>query len=616
MPVAPLFASILDSVHIQMGDAVISWLTPVWVIGVGAILGLLLCLALWGMGNALGRIQPLADLAEQPQKRWIAVGVLWLVFLALALVLFVPWGDAARNSPANLAAQAAAGKDGAPVLTARTATELAGTVVSWAVASLLAAMGSVALISRRTNSEVPLAVREGVLLPLFVVVCCLASFGVLGLTIVRKPSELLENLWAYPQLIARGSITENYDIPAAASDFQEPKEVSIPVDVRKIELVQMILRGDQRMKIKTESFEKYSFAAETMNVAPDAEHVWRRNPDGSSPFVEELVSEFFVRNYGTKPARLTITFRNKLAHPEMLSVVYTAAAIAAVFLLYLAQRTFFPKLAAVAHATAKSEIAQPLFVILCALGIFLLIVFDFVPYYTLGEDIKMLKGTSLNLILILAIIQAIWAASTSVADEIEGKTALTVLSKPVSRRDFILGKFVGIAWTVAVMFVMFGAVMLVTVTYKTIYDAREYSTDMDQVTWQVCHNEMMQTIPGLFLAYMETLVLTALSVAISTRLPMLANFIISFSIYVLGHLTPLLVQSQAIAENVPAPVVFLAKISATVLPVLDHFSTEASFATGLPVPTDYILWSLVYCALYSSVAMLLALTLFEDRDLA
>jgi len=40
-------------------------------------------------------------------------------------------------------------------------------------------MGSVSLVSRRTNSEVPLAVREGVLLPLFVVVCCLASFGIL-----------------------------------------------------------------------------------------------------------------------------------------------------------------------------------------------------------------------------------------------------------------------------------------------------------------------------------------------------------------------------------------------------------------------------------------------------
>ncbi|MFN0021922.1 MAG: ABC transporter permease [Pirellulaceae bacterium] len=614
MPLAPLFADIFDAVHLQLGDAVISWLTPVWVIGVGAILGLLFCLALWGIGNLLSRISPLEAVAEHRQQRWAVVGALTVVYLATALVFFVSWGNA-QSAPENPAAKAAA-TEGGPITSQRTATDLAGTVVAWGVASLLAAMGSVALISRRTNSEVPLAVREGVLMPLFVVVCCLAAFGILGVTIVRKPMQLLENVWAYPKLVARGTVKESYQIPAATNDFQEPKEIAVPVEIRKKELMQMILRGDQRMRVRTESFEKNNFAAEILNVATDGETVWNRNPDGTSPFMDELVTELFVRNYGTKPATLEITFRNTLAMPEMLSVIYTAVAIASVFLLYLTLRTFSPKLAAVALSTAKSEIAQPLFIILCSLGVFGLIVFDFVPYYTLGEDIKMLKGTSLNLVLILAIIQAIWAASTSVAEEIEGKTALTVLSKPVSRRDFILGKFVGIAWTVAIMFVIFGAVMLVTVTYKTIYDARENSTDMEQITWQVCHREMMQTIPGLFLAYMETMVLAALSVAISTRLPMLANFTISFAIYVLGHLTPLLVQSQSIAENVPAPVVFLAKISATVLPVLDHFSTEASFATGDPVPTDYLLWSLVYCALYSSVAMLLALTLFEDRDLA
>lgn len=615
MPLAPIFADIFDVVHLQLGDAVISWLTPVWVIGVGAILGLLLCLALWGVGNLLSRISPLEAIAEHAQQRWLIVGALTAVYLALALYLFIPWGDAAQTAPANPAAQAAA-KSGVPVNAERSATDLAGMIAAWGVACLLTAMGSVSLISRRTNSEVPLAVREGVLMPLFVVACCLASFGILGLTIVRKPTQLLESVWAYPKLIARGTVHQSYEIPAATSDFQEPKEVAIPVEIRKKELLQMILRGDQRMRVKTESFGKNSFAAEIINVPTEGETVWNRNPDGTSPFAEEFVSELFVRNYGTKPAKLDITFRNTLAMPEMLSVFYTAVAIAGVFLLYLTLRTFLPKMAAVALSTAKSEIAQPLFIILCTLGVFGLIIFDFVPYYTLGEDIKMLKGTSLNLILVLAIVQAIWAASTSVADEIEGKTALTVLSKPVSRRDFILGKFVGIAWTVAIMFVIFGAVMLVTVTYKTIYDARENSTDMEQITWQVCHKEMMQTIPGLFLAYMETLVLAALSVAISTRLPMLANFTISFAIYVLGHLTPLLVQSQSIAENVPAPVVFLARISATVLPVLDHFSTEASFATGDPVPTDYLLWSLVYCTLYSSVAMLLALTLFEDRDLA
>jgi ABC-type transport system involved in multi-copper enzyme maturation permease subunit len=208
-----------------------------------------------------------------------------------------------------------------------------------------------------------------------------------------------------------------------------------------------------------------------------------------------------------------------------------------------------------------------------------------------------------------------------VADEVEGKTALTVLSKPVSRRDFILGKFAGIAWSVGLMCTIFGILLLVTVAYKPVYDYREgtykvnYKPQNQDPTWHDCDREMVQVVPGIVLAYLETLVIGALSVAISTRLPALANFIISFAIYVLGHLTPLMVQSQVVAQQLP-PVVFFGRFIATILPVLDHFNIQASVAAGVPVPLIYLAWSLVYCILYSSVAMLLALTLFEDRDLA
>ena len=43
---------------------------------------------------------------------------------------------------------------------------------------------------------------------------------------------------------------------------------------------------------------------------------------------------------------------------------------------------------------------------------------------------------------------------------------------------------------------------------------------------------------------------------------------------------------------------------------------QAAVAAGKTVPTDYLLWALLYCILYSSIAMLLALLMFEDRDLA
>jgi ABC-type transport system involved in multi-copper enzyme maturation permease subunit len=108
-------------------------------------------------------------------------------------------------------------------------------------------------------------------------------------------------------------------------------------------------------------------------------------------------------------------------------------------------------------------------------------------------------------------------------------------------------------------------------------------------------------------------VMGAISVAISTRLPLLANFILCLGIYLVGHLTPLIVKS-AIGQLVP--VQFFGQFVATVFPNLDHFDVQAAVAAGLPVPLTYLLVALVYCVAYSVIAMLLALVLFEDRDLA
>ena len=218
---------------------------------------------------------------------------------------------------------------------------------------------------------------------------------------------------------------------------------------------------------------------------------------------------------------------------------------------------------------------------------------------------------SATLIMLFTIIQAVWAASNSISEEVEGRTALTVLSKPLTRRDFILGKYLGILWTVAVMFIIFGTVFMAVVAYKPIYDARE--TSKEDPTWQQCHSEMVGVVPGLALSFMETAVLGALSVAISTRLPMLANFVLSFAIYVLGHLTPLLVQSKANQFEI---VRFFGRLISTVFPVLEYYDIQAGIAGGSSVPIDYLAWMLLYTFLYSGIAMLLALILFEDRDLA
>jgi ABC-type transport system involved in multi-copper enzyme maturation permease subunit len=270
-----------------------------------------------------------------------------------------------------------------------------------------------------------------------------------------------------------------------------------------------------------------------------------------------------------------------------------------------------PKVAAIARTTAKEAAAQPLFYVILAIGIFGLIFFPFVPYNTFGEDIKMLKDTGLTLIMILTVILALWTASVSIADEIEGRTALTLLSKPISRRQFIVGKFLGILGPVVILFIVFGAIFLASVSFKVAYDVRE--TSKPEPTWQECQQEMQQIAPGLVLAFMETAVLAAISVAISTRLPMMANLIICAAVYVLGHLVPMLVNS---ALGQIEQVGFVAGLLAAVLPMLEEFNIYTAIATGQHVPLAYLGLAGVYCLLYITFAMLVALLLFEDRDLA
>ncbi len=274
-------------------------------------------------------------------------------------------------------------------------------------------------------------------------------------------------------------------------------------------------------------------------------------------------------------------------------------------------RLIVPKVAAIAKTTAKEALSQPLFYVILAIGIFGIIIFPFIPYNTFGEDVKVVKDAGLTLIMVLSIILALWTASVAIAEELDGRTALTLLSKPIGRRQFILGKFLGILAPVAILFIVLGTLFLTSVSYKVVYDARE--TANPEPTWQECRDEMLQISPGLALAFMETVVLTSISVAISTRLPMLANLMICSAIYVLGNLVPVLVKSSVgQLEYVP----FVANLLAAVLPVLENFNIYTAISTGRAVPLEYLGVAALYCVLYSSVAMLVALLLFEDRDLA
>jgi len=571
-----------------------NWLTPLWLLSLGVLLGLVLLLLLWGVCFILSRIPGLGTLAENPSLRNKAIPMLTIVSFLALMGLTLPQ-VAAREDLAN--------------------GDLATVVTLLLVpVALFLGFSLVWFTSRRTVAEVPDAVREGPLWPIFVLSCSLAAFAFVGYFVALQPREILQSLL---RLQHAGTKTLEFTIPATSAEVLQdegidPPQHPIDVDILTSELFELHATSDQQITVDDEQGEVVDLNP-LFKVGPGDDFQWQRTPDGNSYFEAEQVPTLYVRNYGLEDAHVLLTVDSQPLHPEVRSILITAAAVVGVFLLYILQRAALPKMSAIALATFKSEIAQPLFLIIMLVGLAMLLGFVWIPYNTFGEDIKVLKDSGMVLIKVLCIIQAVWAASTSIADEIEGKTALTVLSKPLRRRSFVLGKYLGIFWTILVTFILLGGFLLLITAYKPIYDSKEGASETP--IWQVCHFEMVGLLPGLALAFMETAIMAAISVAISTRLPMLANFIICFAIYVIGHLTPLLVQASVEGRMFQA-VVFVAQLLSTIFPVLDHFSIEAAVAAGVEVPYAYLGWALLYTLIYGMVTLLLALVLFEDRDLA
>lgn len=289
-------------------------------------------------------------------------------------------------------------------------------------------------------------------------------------------------------------------------------------------------------------------------------------------------------------------------------VAYVVVALIVVAVVAFAYTT---QAGVIARATTKEAIRQPVFVLLIGVGILFMLLNTFLPFFTLGEDVKMLVDCGLATILITGALMAVWTASTSISSEIEGKTAMTLLSKPINRRQFIVGKYIGILQAVFWMLLPVILCFLGLILYKVGYDARESAKEIPTLAERI--PIMVKTLPGLALILLEVSVLAAVSVAISTRLPMVVNIVTTFAIFVVGHLTPVLVKFGVLQNEF---VQFMARLIATLLPSLEVFNMEAAVATGAIVPYDYLGYALLYCMAYCMAAILLAFLLFEDRDLA
>ena len=568
------------------------WLTPIWFLGGGVTLGLVVLCAFLLVFYCLSKIK----LLERSRRDGSAHVIAAVVTLVLGGV-FAAYAKFSKEGQALFSFGGTFANDEWAMISI--AFSMVVGVVVWAI---------LYCSSSRFLGELRSLLFEGIGLYMFSTLAGISVIGAAATFLVDKPMSAIQ---AVPQLFAVSDKTEKFTIAPIAGNVESAAFQKIDLRYDPTLLGQVEISSDKRM-ILLDAPSIGEVQAKPQTIEAGQLLVWNTKMGASEcPLPLSPGAEVYVQNQEIDAAALKIRVISIPPVREATTFILVAVFVALFGLLFMLMQAVSPKVAAIALSAAKSELSQPLPIILIVVVSLAILLFVFLPFHTLGEDIKLLKDCGVTLILIAATFQAVWSASTSVNEEIEGRTALTLLSKPIHRRSFIIGKILGIFWIVLLMFLVLGTFELFSVAYKPIYEARENS--LDQPGWQQCHQEMMQTIPGLALAFFQAVVLGSFSVALGTRFSLLANFTICFSIYLLGHLTPTIVDSAA--GGLPL-VEFFSQLISAVVPNLSHFSMEAAIDAEVSIPWSVIASVLVYTTIYGIAATLIGLLLFEDRDLA
>lgn len=306
-----------------------------------------------------------------------------------------------------------------------------------------------------------------------------------------------------------------------------------------------------------------------------------------------------------------------------------------------------PKTGAVALAAYRESLRQPLFWLITGGAALLMLFSVFVPYYTFGDDYKMMKMIGFDIVMLSAALFGVVTASLSISEEIEGRTAITVMSKPINRRAFLIGKYLGILLACFSLALLLAWVLnwtlplnaqqerLETVTDPFTEQAKENIRPEMHMFFQQAQarlfsdgitNWLGDTVAhftGVALGFGQVMILVAIATALATRFAFVVNILVTLTIFFLGTLAPVVVKSterDGDGSTATGLIRFLGQMFDTLLPALEHFQMNTAVVRELPLDlwqfTAYVTTVLGYAVIYTVIALLVGLLLFENRDLA
>ena len=249
---------------------------------------------------------------------------------------------------------------------------------------------------------------------------------------------------------------------------------------------------------------------------------------------------------------------------------------------------------AIAANTYREAIRNRVLYVVLAFAAFFLLACRFLGSISVGQDVRIIKDMGLAAISLFSVLIAILVGTNIVFQEIERRTIYTILSKPVRRTEFVLGKYLGLCAT------------LVTVAgAMSLLFAAQVQWAGGGMSWPL--------VVAIAMSLLELFVITSVAVLLSSIASPLLSAVFTFCFYVIGHTIRNILALLPYIESVT--VRKLLSVLYFVLPNLDDFNVHSEVVHGLPLPWETMGYAAAYGIVYIAAMLTFASMALGRRDL-
>ena len=225
---------------------------------------------------------------------------------------------------------------------------------------------------------------------------------------------------------------------------------------------------------------------------------------------------------------------------------------------------------------------------------------------TAGQDVKIIKDLGLSATTAFGLIIAVFIGIGLVSKEVERRSVYSLLPKPIHRYQLILGKYAGLALTLAVNIAVMTLAFYAVLVYTSwgIDPAVELAWDAPALD-----PALLKAI-GLILV--ELLLVVAIAIFFSSFSTPILSAAFTFGLFVVGHFSTDLRNFDQVVDSPAAA--RLARGLYWVLPNLAQFDVKSQVVHGQPISVGYLVMTTGYAALYIAMLLTIAVYVFSRRD--